>query len=247
MIETRKINKSFGQNHVLKDVSASFLPGQNNLIIGQSGSGKTVLMKCLVGLYDIDNGEILYDDRDFSQMSFRKKKTIRKEIGMLFQGSALFDYMTVEQNVMFPLFMFGDMSIRERKKRVDFCLDRVNLDKANHLMPSELSGGMMKRVAIARAISLNPKYLFCDEPNSGLDPQTANVIDNLISEITKEYKITTIINTHDMNSVVEIGDNIIFIYKGELWWEGDKNEILNTDNKEINDFVFSSELTRKLK
>ena len=247
MIETRNINKSFGQNHVLKDISIQFKPGQNNLIIGQSGSGKTVLMKCLVGLFDIDDGQILYDDRVFSEMSFRKKKTIRKEIGMLFQGSALFDFMTVEQNVMFPLYMFGDMNLIERKKRVDFCLDRVNLNKVHHLMPSELSGGMMKRVAIARAISLNPKYLFCDEPNSGLDPQTANVIDNLISEITKEYNITTIINTHDINSVVEIGDNIVFIYKGELWWEGDKHEILHTMNKEINDFVFASELTRKLK
>ena len=247
MIETRNINKSFGQNHVLKDVSIKFIPGQNNLIIGQSGSGKTVLMKCLVGLYDIDDGQIMYDNRLFSEMSFRQKKSIRKEIGMLFQGGALFDYMTVEQNVMFPLNMFSDMSLQERIKRVDFCLERVNLPKAHKLMPSELSGGMMKRVAIARAISLNPQYLFCDEPNSGLDPQTAIVIDKLISEITKEFNITTIINTHDMNSVVEIGDNIAFIYKGELWWEGDKHEILNTDNKEINDFVFASEFTRKLK
>jgi len=247
MIEARKINKSFGENHVLKDVSIQFHPGENNLIIGLSGSGKTVLMKCLVGLFDIDDGQILYSDRVFSEMSFRQKKTIRKEIGMLFQGGALFDYMTVEQNVMFPMKMFSDMSPKERAKRVDFCLERVNLHKAHKLMPSELSGGMRKRVAIARAISLNPKYLFCDEPNSGLDPQTSNVIDILISEITREYGITTIINTHDMNSVIEIGDNIAFIYKGELWWEGDKDQIMNTDNKEINDFVFSSELTRKLK
>jgi len=247
MIETRNINKSFGQHHVLKNVSVQFHPGQNNLIIGQSGSGKTVLMKCLVGLFDIDDGQILYNERVFSEMSFRKKKTIRKEIGMLFQGGALFDYMTVEQNVMFPLNMFSDLSPKERIKRVEFCLDRVNLSKAHDLMPSELSGGMRKRVAIARAISLNPQYLFCDEPNSGLDPQTANVIDILISEITKEYNITTIINTHDMNSVFEIGDNIAFIYKGELWWEGDKHQILSTDNKEINEFAFSSELTRKLK
>ncbi len=247
MIETRNINKSFGQNHVLKDVSVQFHPGQNNLIIGQSGSGKTVLMKCLVGLFDIDDGQILYNDRIFSEMSFRKKKTIRKEIGMLFQGGALFDFMTVKQNVMFPLSMFSDLNPLEKTKRVDFCLDRVNLNNTHDLMPSELSGGMRKRVAIARAISLNPQYLFCDEPNSGLDPQTANVIDILISEITKECSITTIINTHDMNSVVEIGDNIAFIYKGELWWEGDKHKILNTENKEINEFVFSSELTRKLK
>ncbi len=247
MIEAKIINKSFGENHVLKDLSVQFHPGRNNLIIGQSGSGKTVLMKCLVGLHDIDDGQILYNDRVFSEMSFREKKSIRKEIGMLFQGGALFDFMTVEQNIMFPLNMFGDMSPLEREKRVDFCLERVNLPKAHHLMPSELSGGMVKRVAIARAISLNPKYLFCDEPNSGLDPQTANVIDNLISEITKEYDITTIINTHDMNSVIEIGDNIAFIYKGELWWEGDKNEIMDTENEEINEFVFSSELTRKLK
>jgi len=247
MIEAKSINKSFGDHHVLKDVSVQFIPGRNNLIIGQSGSGKTVLMKCLVGLYGIDDGQIFYDERVFSEMSFREKKSIRKEIGMLFQGGALFDYMTVEQNIMFPLTMFSDMNTADRQKRVDFCLERVNLPKANHLMPSELSGGMMKRVAIARAISLNPKYLFCDEPNSGLDPQTANVIDNLISEITKEYNITTIINTHDMNSVVEIGDNIAFIYKGELWWEGDKTQILDTDNEEINQFVFSSELTRKLK
>ncbi len=247
MIKAININKSFGDKHVLKNITTSFLPGQNNLIIGQSGSGKTVLMKCLVGLYGIDSGEILYDDRVFSRMPFKKKKAIRKEIGMLFQGGALFDYMTVEENVMFPLNMFSTMTLAERKKRVDFCLERVHLEHANKLMPSELSGGMIKRVAIARAISLNPKYLFCDEPNSGLDPQTANVIDNLIDEITKEYNITTIINTHDMNSVVEIGDKVAFIYKGELWWEGDKYQILNTDNKEINQFVFASELTRKLK
>ena len=180
-------------------------------------------------------------------MSFKQKKLIRKEIGMLFQGGALFDYMTVEENVGFPLLMFSDMSTQQRSERVDFCLKRVNLEKSNKLMPSELSGGMIKRVAIARAISLNPSYLFCDEPNSGLDPQTSNVIDNLISEITKEFDITTVVNTHDMNSVVEIGDFIAFIYKGQLWWQGDKNQILKTENKEINDFVFASELTRKLK
>lgn len=247
MIEAKNINKSFGENHVLKDVSVKFLPGQTNLVIGQSGSGKTVLIKCLVGLHQIDSGEILYNDRNFSGMSFRKKKSIRQEIGMLFQGGALFDYMNVEQNVMFPLNMFSEDTTAERLKRVNFCLDRVNLPGANKLMPSELSGGMIKRVAIARAIALNPKYLFCDEPNSGLDPQTSNVIDNLISEITKEYQITTVINTHDMNSVIEIGDSISFIYKGQLWWEGSKEEIMNTGNKEIDEFVFSSELTRKLK
>ncbi len=247
MIEAKKINKSFGEHQVLKDVSVAFKQGKTNLIIGQSGSGKTVLMKCLVGLYGIDSGEILYNGRDFSRMSFRQKKAIRQEIGMLFQGGALFDYMTVEENIMFPLVMFGDMTLQKRKDRVNFCLQRVNLENANKLMPSELSGGMIKRVAIARAISLNPSYLFCDEPNSGLDPQTANLIDNLISEITKEFQITTVINTHDMNSVVEIGDNIAFIYKGELWWEGNKNTILKTENPEINEFVFASELTRKLK
>lgn len=247
MIEARQVNKSFGEHHVLKDVSIKFKKGITNLVIGQSGSGKTVLIKCLVGLHEIDSGEILYDDRLFSKMSFRQRKTIRKEIGMLFQGGALFDYMTVEENVMFPLKMFGEMSAKERIDRVNFCLDRVNLSNANKLMPSELSGGMVKRVAIARAISLNPQYLFCDEPNSGLDPQTSNVIDKLISEITREFGITTVINTHDMNSVIEFGDQISFIYKGELWWEGNKEDILITDNKEINDFVFSSELTRKLK
>jgi len=247
MIEAHNVFKSFGENLVLNDVSIKFQRGKTNLIIGQSGSGKTVLMKCLVGLFEIDKGSIFYNNRNFSRMSFKQKKVIRKEIGMLFQGGALFDYMTVEENVGFPLLMFSDMSTQQRNERVDFCLKRVNLEKSNKLMPSELSGGMIKRVAIARAISLNPSYLFCDEPNSGLDPQTSNVIDNLISEITKEFDITTVVNTHDMNSVVEIGDFIAFIYKGQLWWQGDKNQILKTENKEINDFVFASELTRKLK
>lgn len=247
MIEARNINKYFGSNHVLKDVSVTFFQGKTNLIIGQSGSGKTVLMKCLVGLFEIDSGQILYNDRVFSKLSFRQKKAIRQEIGMLFQGGALFDYMNVEENIGFPLKMFSDMTLQQRLDRVNFCLQHVNLEHANNLMPSELSGGMMKRVAIARAISLNPKYLFCDEPNSGLDPQTSNLIDNLISEITKEFNITTVINTHDMNSVVEIGDNIVFINDGQLWWEGDNKEILNSDNPELNNFVFASELTRKLK
>jgi phospholipid/cholesterol/gamma-HCH transport system ATP-binding protein len=247
MIETRNINKSFGANHVLKDVSVKFQQGKTNLIIGQSGSGKTVLMKCLVGLFEIDTGQILYNERIFSKLSFRQKKAIRQEIGMLFQGGALFDYMNVEENIGFPLKMFSDMTPLQRLDRVNFCLHHVNLENANDLMPSELSGGMMKRVAIARAISLNPKYLFCDEPNSGLDPQTSNLIDNLISEITKEFNITTVINTHDMNSVVEIGDNIVFINDGQVWWEGDNKEILDSDNAELNNFVFASELTRKLK
>lgn len=247
MIEARNINKFFGGNHVLKDVSVMFHQGKTNLIIGQSGSGKTVLMKCLVGLHEIDSGQILYNNRVFSKLSFRQKKAIRQEIGMLFQGGALFDYMNVEENVGFPLKMFSEMNPDQRQERVNFCLQRVNLEHSNKLMPSELSGGMMKRVAIARAISLNPKYLFCDEPNSGLDPQTANLIDSLISEITKEFNITTVINTHDMNSVVEMGDNIVFINEGELWWEGDNKEILNSDNTELNAFVFASKLTRKLK
>ncbi|MFP4469991.1 MAG: ABC transporter ATP-binding protein [Bacteroidales bacterium] len=247
MIEAKHINKSFGDNHVLKDISTQFKKGVTNLIIGQSGSGKTVFMKCLVGLHPIDSGQVLYNDRVFSDMTWNQKREIRKEIGMLFQGGALFDYMNVEQNVGFPLTMFSDMTEEEREERVNFCLKRVNLEHANKLMPSELSGGMTKRVAIARAISLNPKYLFCDEPNSGLDPETSNVIDNLISEITHEYEITTVINTHDMNSVIEIGENISFLYKGELWWEGSKEEIVDTDNKEVNDFLFASKLTKTLK
>lgn len=247
MIEVKNINKRFGENHVLKDISVKFQKGRTNLVIGQSGSGKTVLIKCLVGLHEIDSGEILFDERLFSKMSFKKRKKIRKEIGMLFQGGALFDYMNVEENVGFPIKMFSNMSAKERINRVDFCLERVNLHKVNKLMPSELSGGMMKRVAIARAIALNPRYLFCDEPNSGLDPQTSNVIDKLISEITQEFDIITVINTHDMNSVMEIGDKISFLYKGELWWEGSKDQIFDTGNKEVDNFVFASELTKKLK
>jgi phospholipid/cholesterol/gamma-HCH transport system ATP-binding protein len=247
MIEARHINKSFGDNHVLKDISVKFKKGITNLVIGQSGSGKTVLLKCFVGLLEVDSGEILYDDRVFSDMAWKERKEIRKEIGMLFQGGALFDYMSVEENVMFPLTMFSDMTPKERLERVNFCLERVNLPGVNKLMPSELSGGMVKRVAIARAISMEPQYLFCDEPNSGLDPQTSNVIDNLISEITQELNITTVINTHDMNSVMEIGDQISFIYKGELWWQGDKDDILKTGNQEINDFVFASKLAQKIR
>ena len=247
MIEARNISKSFKDYLVLDGVSVSFEQGKTNLIIGQSGSGKTVLMKCLVGLYPVDKGEIRYDDRIISNLSFDEMKNIRQDIGMLFQGGALFDSLTVEENVMFPLSMFTMKTIEERRERANICLNRVNLVNFNHLYPAELSGGMKKRVAIARAIAMNPKYLFCDEPNSGLDPKTANVIDNLISEITKEFNITTIVNTHDMNSVIEIGDKIAFLYKGKLWWEGSKHDILKSDNQELNDFVYSTELTRRLR
>lgn len=247
MIEAKQINKSFGGNHVLKNISCTFDRGRTNLIIGQSGSGKTVLMKCLVGLFEVDSGNVSYDDRDFSAMNFEKRKNIRQEIGMLFQGSALFDSMNVMENVMFPLSMFTRQAFEEKRERVNFVLKRVNLNHVERLMPSELSGGMRKRVAIARAIAMNPKYLFCDEPNSGLDPQTSGVIDHLIKEITEEYGITTIVNTHDMNSVLSIGDTVAFIFQGELWWTGNKDTILHTNNKELNDFVFGTELTSRLK
>lgn len=247
MIEARHIEKYFGEHHVLKDISCRFEKGKANLIIGQSGSGKTVLMKCLVGLFEVDQGKVTYNDRDFTQMNFEQRKTLRQEIGMLFQGGALFDSLNVEQNVMFPLNMFTRQSHAEKLERVNFVLNRVNLPGVNHLMPSELSGGMRKRVAIARAIAMNPQYLFCDEPNSGLDPQTSGVIDHLILEITREYNITTIVNTHDMNSVLSIGDSVNFIYKGSLWWHGDKETILKTDNPELNEFVFGTELTSRLK
>ena len=247
MIQALNISKSFGDNQVLKDITVKFEKGKANLIIGQSGSGKTVLMKCLVGLYEVDEGHIYFDERDFSAMSFKERKKIRQEIGMLFQGGALFDSLNVEDNIMFPLTMFTNQSLEEKIERVNFCLKWVNLENANKLYPAELSGGMTKRVAIARAISLNPEYLFCDEPNSGLDPHTSGVIDDLISRITEEFQITTIVNTHDMNSVIKIGDTISFIYKGQLWWEGDKTQILDTDNKELNEFVFDTELTKRLK
>ena len=247
MIEVRNINKSFDEHHVLKDVSILFEKGKTNLIIGQSGSGKSVLTKCIVGLHEVDSGEVIYSDQVFSEMREKERKEIRQEIGMLFQGSALFDSQTVEENVMFPLTMFTKMSKAEMLERTNFCLERVNLENKNHLFPSEISGGMQKRVAIARAIALNPKYLFCDEPNSGLDPKTSIVIDNLIQELTYEYEITTIVITHDMNSVIEIGDNINFIYEGNMWWSGTKEDMLRTDNQEINDFVYASKFMKTLK
>lgn len=247
MIEVKNVNKSFGENQVLKDVSTVFEQGKVNLIIGQSGQGKSVLAKCVVGLHEVDNGQILYNDRDFCRMNRLDRKDIRKEIGMMFQGSALFDSMTVEENVMFPLSMFTKMTKKEMQTRADFCLDRVNLSGRNNLYPSECSGGMQKRIAIARAISMKPRYLFCDEPNSGLDPKTSIVIDGLIKEITYEYNITTVVITHDMNSVIEIGDNIIFIYQGQNWWQGDKKAIITTDNPEINDFVYASEFMKEIK
>ncbi len=247
MIKALNISKSFGENKVLKDITVKFEKGKTNLIIGQSGSGKTVLMKCLVGLYEVDEGHIYFDERDFSAMTFKERKKIRQEIGMLFQGGALFDSLNVEENIKFPLTMFTNQSLEEKIERVNFCLKWVNLENANKLYPAELSGGMTKRVAIARAISLNPEYLFCDEPNSGLDPHTSGVIDDLISKLTEEFQITTIVNTHDMNSVIKIGDTISFIYEGQLWWEGDKTQILDTDNKELNEFVFDTELTKRLK
>lgn len=247
MIEVRNLVKSFDGRDVLKGLSMTFEEGKNNLIIGRSGSGKTVLLKNLIGLMRPTKGEILYDNRDLTKLSSDQIKALRQEMGMIFQGSALFDAMTVFENVYFPLDMFSTMSKGEKIKRAQSCLDRVNLSDAGHLYPSEISGGMMKRAAIARAISLNPKYLFCDEPNSGLDPQTSLVIDELISDITKEYKITTIINTHDMNSVMNIGDKIFFIKEGNLEWEGSNEQILTTKNEALNDFVFASDLFKKVK
>lgn len=240
MVEIQNIHKSFGDNQVLKGIDAMFEPGKISLIIGGSGSGKTTLLKCMVGLHTPDLGRVLYDDKDFTRLSFQDRISIRKDIGMLFQNSALFDSMTVEQNIIFPLEMFTAMSQAEKKDRADFCLERVNLPGRNKLYPAELSGGMKKRVGIARAISMSPKYLFCDEPNSGLDPETAILIDELIQELTKEYNCTTIVVTHDMNSVMGIGEYIIYLYKGEKWWEGSNKEIAHTDVKELNDFVFAS-------
>lgn len=244
MIEIKNISKSFGEKQVLKDVSILFERGKTNLIIGASGSGKTTIVKCIVGLQEADNGEVIYDGEVFSKMNFDERTTIRKQLGFLFQGSALFDSMTVEENVVFPLLMFSEMSKSEMLDRANDCLKRVNLENVNHLYPSELSGGMKKRVGIARAISNNPKYLFCDEPNSGLDPQTAIVIDHLIKEITEEYNTTTIVITHDMNSVMEIGDMVSFIYKGQVWWQGSNTNILQADNGELEDFIFASKFIK---
>jgi len=247
MIEVKNINKSFGENHVLHDINASFEKGKVNLIIGQSGEGKSVLTKCIVGLHEPDTGSVSFNGTDFTSLDRKEKKDIRKEIGMLFQGSALFDSMTVEENIMFPLTMFTKMTKNEKLNRVNFCLDRVNLTDTNKLYPAECSGGMQKRIAIARAISMNPKYLFCDEPNSGLDPKTAIVIDNLIREITYEYDITTVVITHDMNSVIEIGDTILFIHNGRNWWTGDRKQIITTDNKEISEFVYASDFMQEIR
>lgn len=247
MIEIKNIYKSFEQNDVLKDISKVFNKGETNLIIGRSGSGKTVLLKSIVGLHDVDRGQIFYDSRDFTKMNHHARKKFRQEMGMVFQGGALFDSLTVEENIRFPLDMFSELSAAEKQKQVDFCLDRVNLVEANKLYPSEISGGMQKRVAIARAIVMNPKYLFCDEPNSGLDPETSMVIDELIHSITVDLQITTIINTHDMNSVMEIGDNILFISEGEMCWEGNRKDILHTDNQKLQEFVFANKQYQRIR
>ena len=247
MIEVRDVTVQFGERTVINHVSTVFERGQTSLVIGRSGSGKTVLLKSIVGLVTVTEGDIVYDQAVFNKLNFSGQKEIRKEIGMLFQGSALFDSLDVEKNVMFPLDMFTDMSVEEKRERVNFCLQRVRLENVNRLSPSELSGGMKKRVAIARAIALNPKYLLCDEPNSGLDPQTSIVIDNLIKELTEEYNMTTLVNTHDMNSVLEIGDKVTFIYEGHIEWEGTKDDILQSHNVHLDDFVFASELGKKIK
>lgn len=247
MITVNNVYKSFDGRTVLDNINAEFAEGKTNLIIGRSGSGKTVLLKSLVGLLKIDSGTIMYDDMCFNRASLDEKRLMRQQLGMIFQGGALLDTLTVEENVRFPLDFFTTMSTEEKRERVNFCLDRVRLENANHLYPSELSGGMIKRTAIARAIVMNPKYLFCDEPNSGLDPSTSVIIDNLIREITQEYNITTIVNTHDMNSVMEIGDTVTFIYEGKKWWEGSKDDILHAANKELDEFVFASAMARKVK
>lgn len=247
MITLKNVIKSFDGRPILKDISTVFEKGKTNLIIGQSGSGKTVLLKCIVGLIEVDSGSITFDDRDFAKLSFKEQKLLRQEIGMVFQGGALFDSLTVAENVRFPLDMFTTMSKKEKKRQVDLCLDRVDIKGAHHLNPAEISGGMRKRVSIARAIALNPKYLFCDEPNSGLDPVTAILIDNLIKEITTDFNITTIVNTHDMNSVMEIGDNILFISKGKKEWVGNKDAILKTNNKKLNEFIFASPLYKEIR
>jgi phospholipid/cholesterol/gamma-HCH transport system ATP-binding protein len=247
MIEVKHLCKSFEGREVLKDISTVFEEGKTNLIIGQSGSGKTVLVKNLVGLFEPTSGQVLYDGRDFVTMSKNEKVHMRREMGMIFQSAALFDSLSVLENVMFPLDMFSTMNLRERKKRAKYCLDRVNLIDAEDKYPGEISGGMQKRVAIARAIALNPKYLFCDEPNSGLDPKTSLVIDELLHSITREFNMTTIINTHDMNSVMGIGENIIFIYEGHKEWQGVSADIMESDNKRLTDFIFASDLLKEMR
>ncbi|TDS15990.1 ABC transporter ATP-binding protein [Sphingobacterium paludis] len=244
MIEIQNINKSFGENHVLKGIDAIFEPGKVSLIIGGSGSGKSTLLKCIVGLHEPEEGKVFFSKEEFTGMDFEQRVPIRRDIGMLFQNSALFDSMTVEQNIVFALDMFTDLSKKEKIERANFCLERVNLKDKNKLYPAELSGGMKKRVGIARAISMNPKYLFCDEPNSGLDPATSILIDELIQELTEEYQCTTIVVTHDMNSVMGIGEYILFLYKGEKFWEGSNEEMLRSDVQELNDFVFASPLMK---
>ncbi|MDD4759199.1 MAG: ATP-binding cassette domain-containing protein [Bacteroidaceae bacterium] len=247
MIEIKSLSKEFPDKKVLHNINCTFFDGKTNLIIGQSGSGKTVLMNCVVGLLEPTVGEVLYDGRDFVKMNKNERTQLRREMGMLFQSSALFDSLTVLENVMFPLDMFSTLSLKERKKRALDCLDRVNLVEAQNKLPAELSGGMQKRAAIARAISMKPKYLFCDEPNSGLDPKTSIVIDQLIHEITVENSMTTIVNTHDMNSVMDIGENILFIYKGNKEWQGTNKEILTSKNQRLNDFIFASDFSKQMK
>lgn len=244
MIEIKNINKTFGDRHVVKNVSFNFIQGKTNLIIGESGCGKTTILKLMVGLHKIDTGNIFYEDEDFPTLSANEQQEVRKKIGMLFQAGALFDSQTLEENVQFPLDMFTNLSKKEKLERVNFCLQKVQLEGKNKLYPAELSGGMKKRAALARAIANNPKYLFCDEPNSGLDPKTSLVIDELIHNLTVEFNMTTIIVTHDMNSVLEIGENILFVHKGENWWSGNKSQILNRTNEELHNFVFAREFMK---
>ena len=247
MIEVKHLYKSYDGNYVLNDVSARFEQGKCNLIIGRSGSGKTVLLKSIAGLIEADQGEIWYDDQNFSHLDVASRQQIRKNMGVLFQGAALFDSLTVEENVLFPLDMLTELNRKEKLERANFCLERVQVTASNKLYPAELSGGMKKRVAIARSIALNPKYLLCDEPNSGLDPETAIVIDNLIKELTEEFQMTTLVNSHDMNSVLEIGDNVVFIYQGCVSWEGTRKEVLQTDNEALNNFVFATNMAKRIK
>lgn len=247
MIEVISVNKSFGSKHVLKDVSIKFEQGKVNFIIGRSGSGKSVLTKCMVGLLEVNSGDVRYDDTSFSEMNHQEKQAVRKQIGMLFQGSALFDSMTVLENVMFPLDMFTRLSFEEKRESALKTLERVELDKSSHLYPASLSGGMMKRVGIARALSMKPKFLFCDEPNSGLDPQTSIIIDNLIKDLTYELNITTVVISHDLNSVLEIGDKINFIHQGEVVWKGDRSTLISAEVESLNNFVFASSLMKKLR